>query len=74
MANGHGFSFEDCCVGGHFYAVTPLQYFSTCRYVAVIHGFRFFILINVDRLYGIATQEQQPTSRTAYEILLGDLE
>lgn len=58
MANDHGFNFEDGCVGGHFYAVTPHQYYSTCWYVAVIPGFHFFILINVDRLYGIATQEQ----------------
>jgi len=74
MANDHGFNFEDSCDGGHFYAATTLQYFCTCRYVAVIPGFHFFILVGVDRLCSIAAQEQQPSCRTAYEILVGDLE
>jgi hypothetical protein len=58
MTNDHRFIFEDSCEGGHFYVVTPLHYFSTCRYVAVIPGFRFRMLASVDRLDGIATQEQ----------------
>jgi hypothetical protein len=58
MAYDHGFNFEDSCDGGHFSAATPLQYFSTCQHVAVIPGFHFFILVNVDRLCSIATQEQ----------------
>jgi hypothetical protein len=58
MANDYGFSFEDSCEGGHFYALFPLHYFSTCRYVAVVPGFHFFILASFDRLYSIATQGQ----------------
>jgi hypothetical protein len=58
MANDRGFSFEDSCEGGRFYARSPLHYFSTCPYVAVIPGFHFCILASVDRLYGIGTQGQ----------------